>query len=301
MRVLVVGSVAIDDIRTPNGEAKGVLGGSASYFSLAAAHLAPVRIVAVVGEDFPQPYLDLLRDRDIVVDGVERLPGKSFFWSGSYGEEFKVATTHETRLGVFEHFNPVLSEADRETAYLFLANIDPDLQLRVLDQVRGPKLVVLDTMNFWIASKLDALDQVLRRVDVALLNDEELVMLTGSTQLVPASRRILEAGPSAVVVKKGEHGAFLRTRDDYFSLPAYPAETVRDPTGAGDSFAGGFLGHLCRIGRTDGEALRTAVAHGIAMASFTVEDFSVQRLLSIRPNEIGERIAALRDMTRFSI
>jgi len=300
MSVLVVGSVAIDDIRTPFGSASRVLGGSASYFSLAAVRFGPVRVVAVVGEDFPSEHLRLLGERGVEVGGVRQLAGASFYWSGSYSPEMKQATTHETRLGVFEQFNPELDAEDRNARLVFLANIDPDLQLKVLDQVGSPELVVLDTMNYWIESKLDALWKVIERVDVVLLNDEELRLLSGEPHLVLGARRLLERGPRAIIVKKGEHGAFLETADDYFALPAYPTEEVHDPTGAGDTFAGGFVGYLSTCPEIDGGALRRAVAHGTVMASFTVESFSIDRLLTIGEDEIADRLRRLQDITRFA-
>jgi len=300
MSVLVVGSVAIDDVTTPFGRGERVLGGSASYFSLAASRFAPVRITAVVGEDFPEEHLDLLSGRGIDVGGVRREGGESFYWRGSYDADLKQAETHETRLGVFETFSPELREEDRDAPYVFLANIDPELQLQVLDQVRKPELVVLDTMNFWITGKKDALTKVLERVDVVLMNDEELRLYTGQHHLLRAARAILEVGPRSVVIKKGEHGAFLRSKDDDFALPSYPTEEVADPTGAGDTFAGGFVGYLASRKETTPEHLRHAIAHGVTMASFTVEAFSVGRLASATDQEIGQRLSRLRDMTHYA-
>lgn len=299
MSVLVVGSVAIDDVTTPFGRGQRVLGGSASYFSLAASRFAPVRITAVVGEDFPQEHLDLLAARDIDVSGIRREAGDSFYWRGSYTADLKQAETHETRLGVFEHFSPELGEEDRHARFVFLANIDPELQLRVLDQVATPELVVLDTMNFWITGKREALSRVIERVDVVLMNDEELRLFTGQHNLMRAARSILDAGPRAVVIKKGEHGAFLRTKDDRFALPSYPTEEVVDPTGAGDTFAGGFVGFLAREGARDAHHLRRAIAHGVTLASFTVEAFSVDRLHGVTDDEMATRLSRLRDMTHY--
>jgi sugar/nucleoside kinase (ribokinase family) len=299
MSVLVVGSVAIDDVRTPDGHGANVLGGSASYFSLSARQFAPVSIVAVVGEDFPRSHLDLLSDAGVGISGVDVRPGESFFWAGSYGKALKQATTHETRLGVFETFDPELSEAERDTPFVFLANIDPDLQLKVLDQVRKPQLVVLDTMNLWLDIKRESVDRVISRVDIAVVNDEELELLTGDSNLLRASAALLERGPRAVVIKKGANGAFIRSRDDYFTLPAYPTDRVTDPTGAGDTFAGGFVGYLAAGGDVTSSSLRGAMARGIAMASFTVESFSVERLHAVQPAEIEKRVARLREITSF--
>ncbi len=304
MSVLVVGSVALDDIRTPSGHAPRVLGGSASYFSLAARVFAPVRIVAVVGEDFPTEHLSMLAGRGIDVTGVAREPGESFFWAGSYDADLKQATTHETRLGVFETFAPVLSADQRRSPYVFLANIDPELQASVLDQVSDARLVVMDTMNFWIQGKRPALERVLPRVDVVLVNDEELALLTGDHDVIRASRTFLEsdfAPRRGVVIKKGANGALLRTRDDLFAMPAFPTECVVDPTGAGDTFAGGFVGHVAARDATDSGVLREATARGIAMASFTVEAFSTDRLARVTPAELTTRLDMLRDMTRIDV
>jgi len=296
MSVLVVGSVAIDDVTTPFGRGVQVLGGSASYFSLAAAHFAKVRVVAVVGDDFPEPHLTLVAGRGVTIDGIARRPGSSFYWAGSYGSDLKQATTHETRLGVFAEFSPVLSLEDRECGIVFLANIDPTLQALVLDQMKAPRLVVLDTMNYWISNARGALEAVLGRVDVLILNDEELRLLTGDASVLRASHRILERGPRIVVVKQGAHGAFLRTRDDLFVSPAYPTEAVVDPTGAGDTFAGGFVGYLASVPGLDRDDLRRAVLQGVAMASFAVESFSVDRLLTVTPADLAARQRTLRTL-----
>jgi sugar/nucleoside kinase (ribokinase family) len=300
MSVLVVGSVAIDSVETPYGRADHVLGGSASYFSLAAAHFAPVRIVAVVGDDFPEEHVDLLASRGVDVGGIARVEGESFYWSGAYGRELKQAQTRETRLGVFKDFDPVLGAEERAAKIVFLANIDPDLQLEVLAQVENPDLVVLDTMNYWIMSKRDALEQVLARADVATLNDEELGLFTGDDNVVRGSRTLLEMGPKCAVIKRGEYGAILRHAKDHFSVCSYPTEDVVDPTGAGDSFAGGFVGYLAKHGVDPGN-YRRAVASGVTMASFTVEAFSVSRLVEIEDTTIRERFDALQRMTVFDV
>lgn len=294
MSVLVVGSVAIDDVETPFGRGTNVLGGSASYFSLAASRFAPVRVVAVIGEDFPAAYLDRLRAHDVEIVGVKRVPGESFFWSGSYGRELKQATTRETRLGVFADFSPELSAEERSARFVFLANIDPALQSRVLDQLEAPSLVVLDTMNYWIQNHRAALDAVLPRVHYVVVNDEELELLTGESNLLLGARRLLDLGLRGVVVKKGAHGAFLETPDDYFALPAFPTDAVVDPTGAGDSFAGGFVGTLAGTDAPTSRDVRRAVAHGVVTASFTVEAFSVERLERITTAEFDDRLRRLR-------
>ncbi|HVP15497.1 MAG TPA: PfkB family carbohydrate kinase, partial [Terriglobales bacterium] len=243
-QILVVGSVALDSVRTPYGEAVEALGGSASYFSLSAAHFSPVSIVAVVGEDFPGEHRTLLESRRIDLSGLETAAGRTFRWRGEYGPELTHAHTLETQLNVFSRFHPHLDERHRDCPFVFLANIDPELQLEVLRQTRKPRLTLSDTMNYWIARKPELVLEVLRRVDVALLNEEEARALAGESILVRAADRLLEQGAKAVIIKKGEHGALMFTDGACFSAPAYPLEKLVDPTGAGDSFAGGFIGWL---------------------------------------------------------
>ncbi len=298
---MVVGSVALDSVRTPFGEAGEALGGSASYFSLSACHFAPVRIVAVVGEDFPLEHRAAFESRGVDLRGLETAPGRTFRWRGEYAVELGHAHTLETQLNVFSNFHPRLDEGHRACPYVFLANIDPDLQLEVLGQIRRPRLTVSDTMNYWIARKPDRVLDVLRQVDVALLNEEEAKSLAGETQIVRAADRLLDQGARAVIVKKGEHGALYRSRDERFITPAFPVESLTDPTGAGDSFAGGFVGWLARCGRDDGGALRQALACGTAMASLAIEDFSPRRLLETSREEIARRIAILHGMVNFEL
>lgn len=297
--ILVVGSVALDSVRTPFGEVVDALGGSASYFSLSASHFAPVGIVAVVGEDFPAEYRALFQSRGVDSSGLETASGRTFRWRGEYSVELGHAHTLETQLNVFSSFHPKLEEGHRAAKYVFLANIDPDLQLEVCGQIPAPLLTVSDTMNYWIARKPDRVLEVLRRVDVALLNEEEAQALAGETQLVRAADRLLEQGARAVIIKKGEHGALYQARDERFITPAYPVEGLCDPTGAGDSFAGGFIGWLARCGRRDGQALRQALASGATMASFAIEDFSPRRLVETGPAEITTRLEALHRMVSF--
>jgi len=299
--ILVVGSVALDSVRTPYGQAEEALGGSASYFSFSASHFAPVRLVAVVGEDFPHRHRDQFEARGVDLSGLETASGRTFRWRGEYMAELGHAHTLETQLNVFSAFHPRLDGRHRECHYVFLANIDPDLQLEVLGQMASPRLVVSDTMNYWIARKPERVVEVLRRVDVALLNEEEARALSGETQLAAAAERLIEQGGRAVVIKKGEHGALYRSRDAMFITPAFPLPMLRDPTGAGDSFAGGFLGWLARCQRTDGDALRQGLACGAAMASLAIESFSPQRLIETTREEIGDRVAALHRMVTFSL
>jgi sugar/nucleoside kinase (ribokinase family) len=298
--VLVVGSVALDTVKTPFGEAVDALGGSASFFSVAARHFAPVALVAVVGEDFPPAHVEFFRSHGIDVSGLEAAPGKTFRWTGVYEEDCNTRRTLDTQLNVFADFQPKLAPSHRDSRFVFLANIHPALQIRVLDQIKDPALVVLDTMNFWIERSREELMAVLGRVDVALLNDEEVRMLTGQPNLIKAAHGILDLGPSVVIVKKGEHGSLVMTRDFIFAAPAYPVDLLRDPTGAGDTFAGGFLGYLAGSDDPAAEAeIRRAAVYGTVLASFTVEAFSLDRLASASRPEIDARFEAVRALTRF--
>jgi sugar/nucleoside kinase (ribokinase family) len=300
-RILVVGSVALDSIRTPYGEVEEALGGSASYFSCSASHFAPVSVVAVVGEDFPTRHRDLFLERGVDLAGLQTAEGRTFRWRGEYAAELGHAHTLETQLNVFADFHPRLDAQQARTPYVFLANIDPDLQIEVLDQIKRPTLTLSDTMNYWIARKPDRVFEVLRRVDVALLNEEEAKALAGETHLARAADRLLERGANAVVIKKGEHGALYHSRDERFITPAYPVTALTDPTGAGDSFAGGFIGLLARFGRTDGEALRQAMACGTAMASLAIESFSPDRLIGTSHSEIEGRVRSLHGMVHYDL
>ena len=293
MGILVVGSVAFDDISTPHGNVERSLGGSATYFSTAASFFAPVKIVAVVGTDFPADTLAFLRERGVDTSGITVTDGETFRWSGSYGEEMGDATTRATHLNVFQEFRPEIPAAHRHEEYVFLANIDPELQMSVLDQVEKPKLVFCDTMNFWIGGKADALRRLLRRVDVFVLNETEAKDLTGERNVVVAARRVLDLGPTRVVVKQGEFGVMLVQPEGIFRLPAYPVEAVCDPTGAGDTFAGGFVGHLAETGDHSAEGFHRALVAGTVAASFNVEAFSMDRLRQIDRKQINARIAEL--------
>jgi len=257
--------------------------------------------VAVVGEDFPREHRDLFETRGVDVRGLETAQGRTFRWKGEYMAELGHAHTLETQLNVFSTFHPRLEARHRECPFVFLANIDPDLQLEVLDQMKRPRLVVSDTMNYWIARKPERVVDVLRRVDVALLNEEEARALSGETQLAAAAERLIEQGGRAVIIKKGEHGALYRSREEMFITPAFPLPVLRDPTGAGDSFAGGFLGWLARRESHDGDALRQGLACGAAMASLAIEAFSPRRLVETTPEEILERVAALHRMVSFQL
>lgn len=294
MSLLVVGSVAFDSVRTPYGSAREVLGGSAVYCAVAASYFTRVRMVAVVGEDFGEAPMALLRGRQIDVSGIEVCRGETFRWSGEYSEDLNDRTTLSTRLNVFESFKPRFRKADVGVPYLFLGNIDPDLQGQVLQRVR-PSLAACDTMNFWIEGKTDSLKRLLARVDGLVINDSEARLLAGEINTVVAARRLLALGPRFVVIKRGEYGAALFAGGHYFAVPAYPVERPVDPTGAGDSFAGGFMGHLARRGESSGRALREAMIYGSVLASYCVEDFSLDRLAGLTSEAIERRSRELRD------
>ena len=297
--VLIVGSMALDDVKTPFGEIKDALGGAAVYSSIAASYFAPVRIVGVVGNDFPEEHVAFLSSRNVDLKGMQRAEGKTFHWAGYYDFDLNQAHTLETHLNVFQQFRPVIPQEYRSSKYVFLANIDPELQLQVLDQVDKPKLTVCDTMNFWIDTKKEALLEVLKRVDIAFLNDAEARQLCGTTSLVKAAYKLCEIGPKMVVIKKGEHGALMIANGTYFSAPSYPLEEVIDPTGAGDSFAGGFIGYVAGTDDISHDNLRKAVVFGSTIASFNVEDFSLRRLSTITRKEILDRYNEFRRIAFF--
>ena len=294
MPLLVVGSMAFDSVRTPYGEAVEVLGGSATYCAVAASYFTDVRVVAVVGEDFGEEPMRLLRSRGIDVSAIEVAKGKTFRWSGVYSDDLNERTTLSTELNVFESFQPRLGSEEASIPNLFLGNIDPDLQARVLRRLR-PHLSVCDTMNFWIEGKNDALKRLLAEVDGLVINDSEARLLAGELNTVVAARRLLSLGLRFLVIKRGEYGAALFEGGHYFAVPAYPVERPVDPTGAGDSFAGGFMGHLAKIGDSGARGLREAMIYGSVLASFCVEDFSLRRIGSLSRGEIDRRAGELRD------
>lgn len=299
MSVLVVGSVAIDTVETPSNRACRVVGGSAVFFASSASLFSGVRVVGVAGDDYPLDQLAFLADRGVCLRGVARAPGDSFFWAGRYAPGFASRETLETRLGVFASFDPDIPDAYRDSEIVFLGNIDPVLQLRVLDQVDAPALVGADTMDFWIEKKRDALLEVVSRLDVLFCNDEEVRALAGEPNLAQAARWVRERGPRTVVVKKGEHGAAVFGKDWTFLAAAWPFARVADPTGAGDAFAGGFLGHLDTAGMDDRENWKRAAATGSAMGAFAAESFSVDRLRDLRTEEVRARVAELAALTAF--
>jgi sugar/nucleoside kinase (ribokinase family) len=301
MSILVVGSVAFDSVKTPFGEAKEILGGSASYFSISASFFAPVNLVAVVGEDFAQENLDLFQKFSVDTRGLQKQPGKTFRWAGEYGFALNEAKTLDTQLNVFESFKPEIPIGYRNCEYVFLGNIDPVLQRDVLSQVRKPKFVACDTMNYWITSKPEELKKTLQQVDILVINDSEARMLTGQPNVTKAAKMICSWGPKILVVKKGEYGVAMYSDGSIFGAPAFPIDEVFDPTGAGDTFAGGFVGYLAKKGRLDDETLRKAVIYGSVMASFNVEDFSLNRLRRLKHSEIQERYRQFKALTHFEV
>ncbi len=297
MSLLVVGSVALDSVHTPFGETADALGGSAVYFSVAGSLLHPVRVVGVVGNDFPTGELDRLTDRGIDWTGVARVDGESFRWKGKYSYDLQSRETLETRLGVFADFDPRLPDGYRDAEYVFLGNIDPELQMSVLEQVRAPRLVACDTMNYWIGSKREALLELLGRVDILMVNDAEARELSGDWNIHRAGRWILGHGPKRVVIKQGEYGALLMEPDRTFYTPAFPLEEVFDPTGAGDAFAGGFLGYLARTGQLGPDGMRRAMVYGATMGSFAVAGFGVRGFEQVGLDHVLERVQRFVDLT----
>jgi sugar/nucleoside kinase (ribokinase family) len=300
MSIVVVGSVALDSVENPFGKVENALGGSATYFSVAASFFTKdVKLVGIVGDDFPQKHVDFLQSRGIDLKGLERVSGNTFHWSGRYGHNLNIAETLSTELNVFEKFAPKLPESYRNAKYVFLANINPELQMDVLVQVSDAELVVCDTMNLWISERKAKLLETIKHVHIFVLNDAEARQLTEESNLNKAAKRILDHGPGRVIIKKGEHGSVTYTRASCFLCPAYPLEDTFDPTGAGDTFAGGFLGYLASTGDLSDPGIRKAIVYGTVMASFSVEDFSLDRHRSLTRAEIESRFAEMRAITQF--
>ena len=299
MSVLVVGSVALDSVETPFGKAEDVLGGSATFFSASASHLTKVSVVGVVGSDFPVEQLEPLKKRGVDFSGLEQAEGNSFRWRGRYRHDLNSAETLETHLGVFSHFSPKIPDKLRSRPFVFLANIDPRLQLDVVRQVVKSKLVACDTMNFWIQSRRPDIIELLKHVDLMTLNDGEARQLTEKSNLVQAAQWIMARGPRHVIIKKGEHGAFMFSSNSIFFAPAFPLENVFDPTGAGDAFAGGFIGYLAATNDLSEANMRRAVICGSAMGSFAVERFSIDRLITVTRPEIDQRMTEMRRLVTF--
>ena len=303
MSVLIVGSIALDDIKTPAAEHPNLLGGSASYGAVAASYFSPVNLVGIVGEDFPDEHIELLRGRRIDLGGLQVVPGQTFRWSGEYMEDMNTRETRSVALNVFEHFSPDLPDTYKSTPVVLLANIAPDLQHHVLDQVDKPRFVIADTMDLWINIAKDSLIRLLGRVDMLILNDGEARQLTGESNLVKAAKAIMAMGPKFVAIKKGEHGCLLfSAAGEFFSCPAFPLEEIHDPTGAGDTFAGGLAGMLAResdSGPVDFGSLRRGVVFGTVLASFNVEAFSLERLKTVDAAQIEDRCRRLHHLSQF--
>lgn len=298
MSVLVVGSVALDTIENKFGKIDDSPGGSALYFSSAASLFAPVNVVGVVGSDFDFSIINFLKQRNVDINGIYSEEGKTFRWGGIYREDINKRDTTFTDLNVFENFKPNIPENYKNCEYVFLANIAPDLQLQVLKQINNPKLVVLDTMNFWINSQREKVKEVIKQSDVIILNDEETRDFTENPNLLEAGKEILDLGPKYLIIKKGEHGAVLMGKNSFFTVPAYPVNLVKDPTGAGDSFAGGFVGYIAKEQKLDDSTLRNAVVFGSIIASFNVEDFSFNRLKNLTIDDLQTRFDKMKEITR---
>jgi sugar/nucleoside kinase (ribokinase family) len=299
MSLLVVGSVALDSVETPFGKVEDAVGGSAMYFSASASYYTDVRLVAVVGQDFPQEPVTFLEGRGVDLSGLHRTDGETFRWKGKYGFDLNEAITLDTQLNVFGDFDPVLSEEYRQSDVVFLANIDPTLQLKVLEQVENPRFVAMDTMNLWINTKRDELEKVMSKVDMVVINETEARMFADESNVVVAAQKIRELGPQFVVIKRGEYGALLFTPEDVFFAPAYPLEEVFDPTGAGDTFAGGLMGYLARNEKFGHHEMRLATIVGCVMASFDVEKFSYEALVDLDRDKIFNRFEKFRKLTSF--
>ncbi len=299
MSILVVGSVAFDSVETPFGKAEDVLGGSATYFSTSASYFTDVSLVAVVGEDFPDEHVTLLTDRKVDVSGLTKVPGETFRWKGRYDYDLNQAHTLETHLNVFSDFEPEIPEDHRDNDFLFLANIDPELQLKVLDQVTGARFTACDTMNFWIESKIEKVKEVFSRVDLVVINEGEAREFAGEASLVKAAKKVLALGPRIIIIKRGEYGAIMFTETTVFSAPAYPLEEIFDPTGAGDTFAGGMMGLVASTGDISEANIRRAIVLGSTMASFNVEAFSLDRLKDLKTEEINDRYGEFKRLTHF--
>lgn len=300
MSILVVGSVALDSVETPFAKGNDVLGGSATYFSTSASFFTRVQMVAVVGEDFPQAHIEFLKSRHIDTTGLVREKGKTFRWKGKYAYDLNEAQTLDTQLNVFEQFKPVIPAEYASTPYLFLANIDPELQMQVLNQVTNPKIVALDTMNYWISTKLDALKQVIQKADILIINEGEARQLTQESNLVKAAKKIIAMGAKTLIIKRGEYGVIMFTENTTFAAPAFPLGDVIDPTGAGDTFAGGFMGYLASTGELTDANIRQAIIFGSVMASFNVEALSLDRLKTLHYPDVLSRFQLFKKLTSFS-
>lgn len=299
MSVLVVGTIALDSIKTPFGEKKEILGGSGVYSAVAASFFTDIELIGPVGNDFPQEHLDFLHSRQIGTSALQKIDGPTFRWGGFYEYDMNQAHTLETKLNVLTQFDPEVPKELQDASYVFLANIDPALQLKVIGQLKKPKLLIADTMNFWIESKREVLHEVIKNVDFMIMNDAEIRQFMETPNIPVAARRLIGLGCKGVIVKKGEHGALVFTKTGHFSAPSFPQELLRDPTGAGDSFGGAFIGYLAKTDDLSDENIRRAVIIGSVMASFNIEDFSLERMKRLKKKEIGERFEAVRSSSQF--
>ncbi|MBI3990518.1 MAG: bifunctional hydroxymethylpyrimidine kinase/phosphomethylpyrimidine kinase [Candidatus Omnitrophica bacterium] len=299
MSIIVLGTVALDSVRTPFGEKKHMLGGSAAHFSMSARLFTNVNLVAIIGEDFPSKYIDFLRKKGVILTSLIKESGRTFKWEGEYKGDLNTALTLNTELGVLSAFRPCISEAQRKIKYIFLANVDPDVQRHLLDSIHSPSLVGLDSMNFWIHHKRPALLRLLKKVDIYVANDQEARSLAGEANLVKAAKVLSSYGPKMVLIKKGEHGVLFYSDKFIFSIPAYPTDRVIDPTGAGDTFAGGFMGYLTRARKINAETLKKAIAYGTIAASFNVEDFGLNRTAGLTLKDLEHRLAKFRKYILF--
>ncbi len=299
MSVLIAGSIALDDLKTPFGERKDILGGSGTHSSISASFFSGVKLVGVVGKDFPKEHLDLFRSKGVDIEGLKISDGKTFHWEGFYEYDMNQAHTIKTDLNVLGSFDPRLPGSYKDSEYIFLANLDPDIQMRIIEQLNAPKFVVADTMNFWISNKKDALKKLMKHLDVMLMNDMEARQFSGQSNLIKAAAYILGTGCRYVIIKKGEHGALLFSKDTHFSAPSYPQENLIDPTGAGDSFAGGFIGYIAKKGVADVSTIKKAIIIGSVMASFNVEDFSLDRLRTLKRTDITSRYDLMKKCVQF--
>jgi len=299
MSVLISGTVALDSVETPFGKKENILGGSAVHAAVSASFFTPTSILSIVGEDFPKEHLDFLEARKIDTSGIKKIKGQTFRWSGYYEYDMNQAHTRDTKLNVLTQFSPELGDDQKQADHVFLANLDPAIQLKIISELDRPKLVAADTMDYWIKGQREKLHEVIRKVDFILMNESEIRMFMETPNLPLAAKRLLEMGTRAVIIKQGEHGALLFTQNFHFSAPSYPQEAFRDPTGAGDSFAGGFIGYLARTGDLSDGNLRRAVIMGSVMASFNIEDFSLDRMRRLKIREIMERFEEFRKFSEF--
>ena len=296
MSIIVLGTVALDNVKTPAGTRSKILGGSASHFAMSARLFTDVNLVADIGEDFPEKHLEFLKGKGLNLDSLRARKGKTFEWDGEYKGDMNTALTLNTELGVLASFKPVIEEYQKDVKYVFLANVDPTIQRHLLKDIRSPKLIGLDSMNYWISSTRESLLETLKMVDIYVANDAEARDLSGEVNLIKAAKHLSSLGPKMIVIKKGEHGSLFYSDKFIFSLPAYPIETVVDPTGAGDTFAGGFMGYLARAEKLDEKTIRRAVAYGTVLASFNVEDFGVDRVSGISMAKVDERLEKFKKM-----